>query len=270
MFRWMFLVFALVPWPVRAQDPAALLKASDDKIYSPRAKGLTDLVVDIVDPQLTKQLNDQQIFGIVNEVSFRVYWTAKPERIAIEVQGLPEGFREIKEELKARAIGNFETIVPIPFETKFKEYQLRPGTGGQRAIIASDKTGLAAIPEFVFRFDAESRLSQIEAKKAIGTQVTTFEWKKSPWSEPRSHAQRSVSVAVDGPQTTEVTTETSWQVVAGLGLPASVKTVTKQTLKAPGQPKPIERKVEDLVFFKNYKANQGEALKWFLGPAGAK
>ena len=40
------------------------------------------------------------IFGKVNEVIFRTYWTANPERVAIEVIGLPEGFKEIKEELK--------------------------------------------------------------------------------------------------------------------------------------------------------------------------
>lgn len=268
MLRMCVVLFSILPWFASAQDPVAVLRTSDERIYNPKAKGLTDLVVDVVDPQLTKQLNDQMIFGIVNEVSFRFYWTAKPERIAIEIAGLPEGFREIKEELKARAIGNFESIVPIPIEAKFKDYQLRSGTGAQRTIVATDKTGLAPIPEFVFSVDAESRISQIVAKKAIGTQVTTLEWKKSPWSEPRSHAQRSISIAVDGPQSTEVTTETSWQVVAGIGLPASVKTSTRQTLKAPGQPKPVERKVEEYIYFKNYKVNQGEAMKWFLGQSG--
>lgn len=268
MLRLCFLLFLVFPWNSRAQDPVALLRTSDDKIYNPKAKGLTDLVVDVVDPQLTKQMNDQMIFGIVNEVSFRIYWTAKPERIAIEVLGLPEGFREIKEELKARAIGNFESIVPLPIEEKFKGYQLAKGAGAQRSIVATDKSGLAPIPEFVFNFDAESRLSQIVAKKAIGTQVTTLEWKKSPWSEPRSHALRAVSVAVDGPQSTEVSTETSWQVVAGIGLPVSVKTSTRQALKAPGQEKPVERKVEESIYFKNYKVNQGEAMKWFLGQSG--
>lgn len=268
MLRLCFVLFFVLPWSAGAQDPAALLRTSDEKIYNPKAKGLADLVVDVVDPQLTKQLNDQMIFGIVNEVSFRIYWTAKPERIAIDVLGLPEGFREIKEELKARAIGNFEAIVPLPIEAKFKGYQLAQGAGTQRSVVATDKSGLAPIPEFVFNFDAESRLSQIVAKKAIGTQVTTLEWKKSPWSEPRSHAQRAVSVAVDGPQSTEVSTETSWQVVAGIGVPASVKTSTRQSLKAPGQQKPAERKVEEVIYFKNYKVNQGEAMKWFLGQSG--
>jgi hypothetical protein len=76
------------------------LSSIDLKHYSPQKKGVNDLVFEVSNKALTKTLNDQMIFGKLNHVSFTVYWTLKPERLAIEVNGLPEGFKEIKEELK--------------------------------------------------------------------------------------------------------------------------------------------------------------------------
>src|SRR4051812_30662915 len=84
-----------------AQDPMAYIKNFESKVYSLKNKGVKDFVVDIENPQLTKQLNDQQVFGKLKEVYFRLYWTAEPMRLNMDVMGLPEGFVEVKEELKA-------------------------------------------------------------------------------------------------------------------------------------------------------------------------
>lgn len=252
-----------------AQDATTILRASEEKAYTPKQKGLTDLVVDIVNPQITTQLNEQMIFGHLKEVTFRLYWTSSPERVAIEVMGLPEGFREIKEELKAAMLGRLESIVPIPIEKKFQGYKFRTDSKKPKAVIATDPTGQQTIPEFVFVFDNEGRLSKILAMKPIGEQETNFEWQKSAWSEPRSHVVKSRTSAQNGPQIITTESTTSWQVISGIGLPAIVKTITNQKINQKGQSRPAERTVEEVVYFKNYKVNQSEAMKWFLGHAGA-
>ncbi len=75
---------------VFAQDALTTLRVAQDKIYTPKAKALNDLVVDVINPTITKQLNEQMIFGNLKEVTFRIYWTANPERVAIDVIGMPE------------------------------------------------------------------------------------------------------------------------------------------------------------------------------------
>lgn len=254
---------------VMAQDATTLLRSSEEKAYTPKQKGLTDLVVDIVNPQVTNQLNEQMIFGHLKEVTFRLYWTSSPERVAIEILGLPEGFREIKEELKAATLSRLESIIPIPIEKKFQGYKFRTDSKKPKTVIATDPSGQQAIPEFEFMFDSENRLSKILAKKPIGEQETNFEWLKSAWSEPRSHVTKTSTKAQHGPQIVETESTTSWQVLSGIGLPAIVKTITKQKLNQKSQTRPAERTVEEVVYFKNYKVNQSEAMKWFLGHAGA-
>jgi hypothetical protein len=253
---------------VSAQDATTMLRLSEEKTYTPKQKGLTDLVVDIVNPQVTSQLNEQMIFGHLKEVSFRLYWTSSPERVAIEVMGLPEGFREIKEELKASTISRLESIISIPLEKKFQSYKFRTDPKKSKTVVATDPTGLQAIPEFEFIFDTENKLTKIIAKKPIGEQETNFEWQKTTWSEPRFHVVKSSTNSRNGAQTIETESSTSWQVISGIGLPSMVKTITSQKLNQKGQLRPVERKSEEVVYFKNYKVNQSEAMKWFLGNSG--
>ncbi len=247
-----------------AQDGLARLREIQEKCYTPVQKGMADLVVDVVIPQLTKQLNEQAIFGHLNEVGFRVYWTAKPERIAVEVTGLPEGFREIKEDLKARALMKLEEVVPLPLEKKFEGYVFRLDAD-KSAVRAVDESGLRVIPEFVVVPDGGLLPTKLIAKRTIGNQVTETVWAKAPWSEPRAHPTRSVTTIQEGPQTATIETTRTWQVIAGIGVPSQVRSVVSQRLQTGSDAeKNLSRQSEELVLFKNYKINQGEAMKWFL------
>jgi len=253
-----------------SQDAIGYLKKSDEVSHNPKFRGLKDLVVDLASPQMSKQLNDQKIFGTVSDVSFRIYWTSQPERIAIEVLGLPEGFREIKEELKAVMVGRLESIIPIPLEKKLEGYQFKLDSKKPRTVSAKDPTYLRPIPEYELTFDLEGKLVTMVAKKPVGLASSTFAWAKAPWSEPRFYVTRMSARSEEGPQVTETETDTTWQIIAGLGVPSAIRTRIKQTLKQPGSAgKPIERSVEETLNFKNYKINAGEAMKWFLGHSTA-
>lgn len=253
-----------------AQDANGYLQKADEVSHNPKFRGLKDLVVDLVSPQMTKQLNDQKIFGNIREVSFRIFWTAEPERIAIEVSGLPEGFREIKEELKAAMIGRLESIIPIPLDKKLQGYQFRIDAKKPRTVVATDSTHLRPIPEYELTFDPDGKLALMTAKKPVGVVATVFTWTKAPWSDPKFYVTRVSTRSEEGPQLTETESETTWLTVAGLGFPGAIKTRIKQTLKQPGSPtKPIERSIEETLLFKNYKVNAGEAMKWFLGHSTA-
>jgi hypothetical protein len=261
--KWIAILSFLICFGVGAQDVVSLIKTHEEKSYNPRQKGLTDLVVDMVSPQITKQLNDQLIFGTLKDVSFRIYWTATPERLSIEVLGMPEGFNEIKQDLKRTIIAQFEGVIPIPLDKKFLKYKLQLDPKNKKGITAKDHTGLQVIPEYILNFNNDGRLSEIIAKKSIGEAVTKFTWKKSSWSDPRSFIEKTEMTSIDGPQETNTASVTTWIVEKNIGLPSKLEITTIQKIRDQ-EGKNQERKIVEDFLFSNYKVNEGEALKWFF------
>ena len=258
-----FLVMMFLSLSVGAQDVATIMRNHEDKIYSPKYKGLTDLVVDMESPSLTKQLNEQMIFGNIRDLRFRFYWTATPERVAVEILGMPEGFNEIKQQLKQAMLSRFESIIPLSLEKKFVGYKFSLDPKDPASVIAKDEKALNVIPEYKLTFGTTGLLSTLNGKKTIGTMTTSFDWEKMPWSEPRLVNKKSIVKSVDGPQSVTIESVVDWQVISTIGLPTKSKTLTKQIITIPGS-KPQENSVEDEVNYRNYKVNVGEALKWFL------
>lgn len=258
-------VLIIMSSSVCAQDALSVLTLSEEKTYTPRAKSLRDIVVDIVSPQLTERLNDQKIFGKINEAIFRVYWTAEPERIAIEVVGLPDGFNEIKDELKISMISHFEAVLPVSLSKKFKPYSIKKDSRNPRIVIAVDPTHQLYVPEFEMFFASTGVLEKLVAKKPVGQITTSYSYEKESWSEPRYALVGTKTESVEGPQTIESSTEISYLVTSGMGLPSVLKTVTKQSIKAMEVgASPIERTSAESIFYKDYKVNSGVATKWFL------
>jgi hypothetical protein len=250
-----------------SQDPVATLKLAESKTYDPRVKGLKDLVVELESPTVTKQLNDQMVFGRISSLVFRIYWTAQPERVAIEIEGMPEGFREVKEELKASMIGRLEAILPVSWDKKFAGYQPRVDEKKPKVVIFTDSKNLRPIPEFEISFDSEGRFDTILGKKPVGITATTLSYGRFPWAGSVGVVTKSHSTAQEGPQTNEATTTISYQVVSGIGLPSSVTVNGKQTLQRVVG-KPLEASTEETTLYKNYRVNTGEAMRWFLSAGG--
>lgn len=246
-----------------SEDPTAYLTKFDNKIYSLKTKGVKDFVVDIESSRLTTQMNDQMIFGPVKEVIFRTYWTANPERIAIEIIGLPEGFREIKEELKISILGMMDNLIPIPMVQRFAGYKITAGPGAKE-FTAQDSTGIAAIPAYVLSFDPQDRLSKITAKKPIGSMVITPKYEKESFSDTRWVLKSQVSVSSENGQTVTVTKNLDYGTTQGIGVLTEVEVSTEQKLEGV-KAKPLIS--EETLEFKNYKINTGDAMKYFLGEA---
>jgi hypothetical protein len=246
-----------------SQDPTAYLTKFDHKVYSLKTKGIKDFVVDIESTRLTTQMNDQMIFGQVKKVIFRTYWTANPERIAIEVVGLPEGFREIKEELKIAILGIMDNLIPIPMAQRFAGYKISAGPGAKE-FTAQDTTGIAAIAAYVLSFDSQDLLSTITAKKPIGTMVITPKYEKESFSDTRWVLKSQVSVSSENGQTITVSKNLDYGTIQGIGVLTEVEVSTEQKFEG-AKSKPL--KSGETLEFKNYKINTGEALKYFLGEA---
>lgn len=259
------LLLALVSTSVFAQDPSSYLKNFDQKVYSLKTKGVKNFIVDIESSKLTKQINDQQIFGKVKELTFRTYWTAEPERMAIEVLGLPEGFKEVKEELKAGIMTAIENLIPPTMAQTYNGYKFSPGQNSKE-IIAKDPSGLAAIPSFVIKFDKEDKLTESVANKTIGSLVTKYNYGKESFADGKWVLKDQTTTAIENGHSMVVRKELSYDKSNGIGVLSEVEVSMEQKLADP-KAKPGTK--SDTLVFKNYKINDGEALKYFLGEANA-
>src|SRR5665647_1584773 len=137
-------LFSLSSLSLSAMDPTTYLNLVDNKVYSLKSKGVKDFVVDVQSSRLLKQVNDQMVFGKIPSLVFRTYWTGNPERLAIEVIGLPEGFKEIKEELKASVLSLLDSLIPLPTASRFAGYKISEGKNAKE-LIATDTTGIAPV-----------------------------------------------------------------------------------------------------------------------------
>lgn len=257
--------FLLIISSAYAQDPTAYLKSFDAKIYSLKNKGVKDFVVDIESTGLTKYLNDQQLFGKVEEVIFRTYWTATPERLAIEVIGLPEGFKEVKEELKMNILGMMDNLLPQTSAQRFAGYKFVAGQK-PREIQAQDTTGVAPVPTFVLKFNEQDKLTEVMAIKPIGTMVIKPQYEKESFSDGKLVLQEQVTTSMENGQTLTVSKELEYGESQGIGVLTEVEVETTQKSERPDA-KTLTTK--ETVNFKNYKINTGDALKYFLGEAKA-
>lgn len=243
-----------------AQD-LTYLKNFDSKIYSLKAKGVKDFVVDIESSQLTKQMNDQQTFGKVNELIFRVYWTATPERLAIEVIGLPDGFKEVKEELKMSIFGMLDSLIPQTTEQRFHNYKITAGAK-PREFIAQDTTGIAPIPRYEILFDEQDKLVEIKGHKPVGTLSIKPVYSKDAFADGRWVLKEQDIVSTENGQSLKISKSLSYTKHQGMGVLSQVEITTEQH-SINSKTKPVS--LTETLDFKNYKTDTGEALKYFLG-----
>lgn len=244
-----------------AQDPSAYLKNFDAKIYSLKNKGVKDFVVDIESSKLTKQMNDQQTFGKVNELIFRTYWTANPERLAIEVIGLPEGFKEIKEELKLSLLGMMDNLIPQTMAQRFSGYKISAGTKAKE-FVAQDTSGIAPIPSYILKFDNQDRLVEVQGQRPVGTFIVKPVYEKESFADGKWVLKEQKTTTSENGQTLTISKELDYGTSQGISVLTEVEVTTEQK-SISSDAKPISS-TESLTF-KNYKINDGEALKYFLG-----
>ncbi len=256
-FLFLILVFST---GLIANDAQSIFKKFESKSYSIKMKGVKDLVFDLESELLTRQINEQQVFGKIDQLFFRVYWTLNPDRVAVEVIGLPEGFKEMKEELKASISPFIDEIISKPLESKFTGYKfsVKPLTN---EVIATDSTGLAPIPSHHLKFDQEDRLIQIVSNKPVGSMVLDFQYEKNRSNDGKwLKNQEIISINENGQEiiSSKIFNYTS---LSGITFIQEVKLTTE---KKSGNKTVEQIKISDKIKFSHFKVNEGLAMKYFL------
>lgn len=251
------LIFILTTSSAYTQAPSIYFSLYDRKIYSLKNKGVRDFAVDVSSSRLTEQVNQQKIFGKVKELVFRVHWTLSPERLAVDVIGLPEGFMEAKNELKASFLPILDNLLPLTVEQRFPGYKIIPGKS-PKEFLATDSSGLAPIPKYFLKFDELDRLSDITGMKPVGSWSMNWIYEKKAFSEGRWVVSQVTVTNSENGQTVKSSRKLNYGAAQGIGVLSEVVLTTEQS----GE-KGIRN--QESFDFKNYRLNTGEAMRYFLG-----
>lgn len=254
------LLFILVTLPTLAADQGEYLKFFDSKVYSLKTKGVKDFTVEISSSKLTKQLNDLKSFGEIKNLKFKLYWTANPERLDIEIIGLPDGFLQLKDELRASILPVIDNLLPMTLAQRFPGYKFTAGKE-KATILATDTTGLAPIPSYTLEFDSQDRLIKIVGNRPLGTQEIDFIFEKKAFTDGKWALISVESEVSDNGQTIKIIRKLNYGSTQGIGTLSSVDMTTEQSLKKEGA-KPVSQ--SDHIEFSNYQINSGAAFKHFL------
>lgn len=257
----LFCFVALFSLELRAQDPLSYLKAFDSKVYSLKQEGIKEFVVDIESTRLTKQMNEQQLFGKVDGLIFRVYWTAVPERLAIEVMGLPEGFKEVKEDLKNNILPLIDNILPLPTAQRFSGYKFTQGKK-QREILATDTSGLAPIPSYSLLLDEEGKLKEVTGHRPVGSLVVTPTYETDSLMPGKWLLKKQITMTVENGQKMTLAKKLDYGKGQRLPVVTAIEVTTEYASES-SDTKPVS--MTETIEFKNYKINEGVAFKYFLG-----
>jgi hypothetical protein len=256
-----FLIFIFIlSTNLLANEAEIIFKKFESKSYSLKTMGIKDLVFDLESELLTRQINEQQVFGKIDQLIFRVYWTLSPERVSVDVIGLPEGFKELKEELKASIFPFVDELITKPLGAKFTGYKfsVNPQTN---EVLATDTTGLAPIPSHQLKFDRDDKLVQIVSNKPVGSMILDLHYEKTKSTEGKWIKNQEIVTINENGQAIKISKNFSYKSLNGITLLYGVKLTTekKSTNKA------VEQfKISDNVKFSHFKLNEGLAMKYFL------
>ncbi len=233
--------------------------------YSPVKMGLKDIYCEVRVDGLTEQVKKQYVtVKIRDEIYFQLYWMY-PGKVAIEVEGVPLGFEQLKQNLIGLIVNRIDYLVPQDLSPKLRGYNLKSKKSGGSIILEGvDPTNTKAVNKIEVGFDNQGILKKYKSYSPLGFQNSIFEYEKKSWSKNKWVLDEIEAKMIQGPQVTETNTEIKYENVAGFGMPERITVSTKQSVVAPGEEeKKIERTGESKITFSNYKLNVGEAQKFF-------
>lgn len=249
----------LFPTILFAQNLSDKIKVHDIAVYHPQEKGLKELSVKIEIVGLLKEINAQKNYGKLSELYFNLHWLA-PNQTEVEVIGLPEGFLELKEQLKNYALSVVDFIIPPTLEDKLKGYELKlQKQGASEMIIAFDPSGSKTFSEFKLIFDQTGLATSLIGQKVQGTDESLFSYTKPTFAQNKSIMTKMTTKSSDAGMTILTQITSDYNSVDGYGVPVKIVNSAKITLNS--SPKGQGKETETIFLLSDYKINTGSAKK---------
>ncbi|GAB4012196.1 MAG: hypothetical protein Fur0010_07830 [Bdellovibrio sp.] len=227
----------------------------DQKLYYPQDQSLKDLYLEAEIVGLSELVKKRLDNPKIQEIKFKIYWLF-PGKISIDVEGI-NGFEELKTELKMMIAEKLDLIIPEKMGQKFRSYTMKKKTGG---IDLVDETGDKLISKVSIDLDDNDVIKKVRVLGAGIDNTINYKATVKRWATNRYSFDKVDIENVQLGRKSKRVDEISYGVVQGYGLPFEITTQQYMEMEN-SKEKP---QTSTIVYkFKNYRANEGIALKYF-------
>lgn len=227
----------------------------DQKLYYPQDQSLRDLFLEAEIVGLSDLIKQRLDNAKIQKVVFKIYWLF-PGKIAIEVDGI-KGFEELKTELKMMIAEKLDYLVPEKIGQKFRSYNLKKE--GEK-ILLLDETGDKLVSKVEIELDEKDIIHIVKVIGAGVNNKITYKSSMKRWGNNKFSFDQVVLENNQMGRKSKRTDNISYGVVQGYGFPSEIETI--QELEIENSKEKIPNSTIKYLF-KNYKVNEGEALKYF-------
>jgi len=271
--KFILLIFLFIQSGWSSQRPADIVENFDLRYYHPQLMSLKDLSFEIRISNLKENVLKSIPLSKLDDLYYEVYWIT-PGKYHVEVKGLPKGYVELRNELKALIQNRLDYVLPQKLAPKVRSYSLEKVSeeNGILKILGTDRTHQRGINKIEIDFDREGKLRSFKTKSPMGSQTSMLSMSKKPWSNNKWVVDRITVTSVQGIQTTKMENKLTYKKFDGFGFPSSVKVTTTQELKVASKKKDKNNKrtVKSEILFSNYKINKGVAKQKILEKSAKK
>jgi hypothetical protein len=231
---------------------STLLQQMDQKVYFSGLEKIQSLSFSLTAPELLKNLNDQKTFGTMTFLKFNFSYQRNPAKLDIYIEGMPEGFEEIKAQLKTQVTGVMDFVLPLNWKNRFKNYQITEESA-KNVLYAKDPTGINKVISYEVAFDTNSLPKSVIAKEPILVSTQYFYWERGPVFDPKWGLKKIETTAQQGIEKKKSLVSFEMQVIDGFPMPKRVKIETTIEMNSPQKELNTKRSQVEEYIFSNYK-----------------
>ncbi len=236
----------------------------DLRSYSPVNYGLKDLVFEARISTLIDLLKERANISNIVDVYFKIYWIF-PGQYQIVVEGLPQGFEELKAELREVIKERLDYVIPIELSGKLRGYNLSyKEKTPEIKIEGIDPTQTKSINRIELTFESNGKLNRFQTFSPAGVTDSKISSSVKPWSHNKWVIDSLKIETLQGQFKNTTTNRLSYTTQSGVGLPEKIIVNTVQEVIVPADYKGKIEKAEmsSEIVFSKYEVNSGKAQRF--------
>ena len=240
------------------------IEQHDLRSYSPVNYGLKDLVFEARISTLIDLLKERANISNIVDVYFKIYWIF-PGQYQIVVEGLPQGFEELKAELREVIRERLDYVIPVELAGKLRGYNLTYKEKTPEIIIEGlDPTQTKSINRIELTFESNGKLNRFQTFSPAGVTDSKIASSVKPWSHNKWVVDNLTIVTLQGQFKNTTTNRLSYTTQSGVGLPEKIIVNTVQEVVVPADFKGKVEKAEmnSEIVFSKYEVNSGKAQRF--------
>jgi hypothetical protein len=237
----------------------------DKTFYFPQDHGLEDLYFEVHHNKLLENFKKNFSLGDLKELYYKVYWL-KGNKADIEVVGLPEGFKELKDQLKMFIIERLDFVLPVKFKERYAEFKfVEKQSAGKTILELNSDSVTSEYSNLILEFNDKNLLDKVVSKESAIRSESVLTYKQSDVATKAFVVDEVVTEKLQGIHSTKLSFKLKYEKFSSFAFPVSLEAEGIQSLSKSVQTKEKSEPMKESwsIAFKNYKVNSGEASRFF-------